>query len=626
MYNVVKRLSDECCYARRDLDKKHYGGKLMKKTVKALTLGLCLALGVCALAACDGDKNDGPADGYARVSFMDGTTQLSYSDVEIGGKVTRPAEDPTKDGYDFVRWCATPNYSIAFDFDAEISKTTSVYAGFRSQAADDHTWYLAGSSLSDIFEESGDWADGVGTGADKVLFTPETVPASVKLNKSATKGNEFSITHDFYKGDQFQILNTDQGWDGQLGYGYINADQYSTATTANMYGVANPYDGSMTKSNITIGVSGNYTITLMVDADGKLTEFEYVRNGDAEELPVEFNYFIKGETVTAWQNMLVDYTQFETEDNVVYTREMGMYANDSFMFLATQIGDTTNAVTDCGVTAFTLSDDADTAAAIEIANGNFKIKAGNGTYLFTITEATDGSRTLAAEKTAETFPEYDFYVKGSIGGDTAWEERTPMISENGKYVLKDVTINENEAFQITVTNPGEEPATGVEKDAYSITNQYAKVAEMSNQIDFRSATNNFVALASDTFTISIDPVTMLVTVEGEHDTITWVTSIYGSFGGSSGWADGATVNILSDGTLTGSVTKELAVGDTFGFRTQKNGSQIGWFNASNNGWTGCEGLEGTGDISVTAAGTYKFDFVITADGAITSVTASVVTE
>lgn len=599
----------------------------MKKTVKALTLGLCLALGVCALAACDGDNKDkGPADGYVRVSFMDGTSQISYTDVEIGGKVAKPTENPTKDGYDFVRWCATPSYSIAFDFDAEIEKNTTVYAGFRSQAADNHTWYLAGTSLSDIFADSGDWADGVGTGANEVPFTPETVPASVKLEKSATKGNEFSITHDFYKGDQFQILNTDEGWDGQLGYGYINADQYSAETTANMYGVANPYDGSMTKSNITIGVSGNYTITLAVDADGKLTEFTYVRNGDAEELPVEFNYFIKGEKVTAWQNMLVDYTQFETEDSTVYTREMGMYANDHFMFLATQIGDTENTVINCGVTAFTLSDDADTAAAIEIDNGNFKIKAGNGTYAFTITEAADGGRTLAAEKTAETFPEYDFYVKGSIGGDTDWAERTPMTLENGVYVLKDVAIAKDEQFQITVTEPGVEPATGVEKDAYSITNKYAKASEMSNQIDFTNEFNNFIALAADTFTIKIDPVTMLVTVEGENDTITWVTSIYGSFAGNTNWADGASVNILSDGTLTGSVTKELAVGDTFGFRTCKNGSQIGWFNASNDGWTGCAGLTGTGNITVETAGTYKFDFVITAEGAITSVTASVVTE
>ena len=599
----------------------------MKKTLKALTLGLCLALGVCALAACDGDKGNGPADGYARVSFMDGTSQISYTDVEIGGKVEKPTENPTKDGYDFVRWYATPSYTIAYNFDTEITKDTPIYAGFRSQAADDHTWYLAGTSLSDIFADSGDWADGIGTGADKVSFTPETVPAAIKLTQSATKGNEFSITHDFYKGDQFQILNTDEGWDGQIGYGYMNADQYSTETTANFYGVSNPYDDGAKKSNITVGASGNYTITLAVDADGKLTEISYVRNGDAEELPVEFNYFIKGENVTDWQDMLVDYTKFETDDETVYTREMSMRAGDHFMFLATQIGDTENKITNCGVTAFTLSTDDDTAAAIDIDNGNFHIKAGDGTYRFTITEAADGGLTLAAEKTEETFKAYDFYVKGSIGGDATWTERHLMIEEDGMYVLKDVEIAKDEEFQITVTEHGVEPATGVASDAYSISNKYAKVKDMSNQIDFTAASNNFKALAADTYTIKIDPVTMLVVVEGEHDTITWVTSIYGSFGGNSSWVDGATVDIKSDGTLTGSVTKELAVDDSFGFRTCKNGAQKGWFNGASTGWTGCEGLDGSaGNVKCTVAGTYKFDFVIDAEGNILSVTASVVTE
>ncbi len=589
----------------------------MKKTVKALTLGLCLALGACALAACDGGKDpSGPADGYARVSFMDGTSQISYTDVELGGKVDRPTEDPSKKGYDFVRWYATPSYTIAFDFDMEIEKNTSVYAGFRSQAADDHTWFILGESQSsDLFKECG-WKD-VAQGTD-----PDNLPDEITLKKSETQGNLFTITADFYAGDKFQIVNTDDGWSNQIGYGYISPELQSAADDAQVKSGGGLGDGAK-KANIQIGVSGNYTFSLYVDKDGKLTEVSYIRNGDAAELAVEFNYFIKGENITQWQDMVVPYTQFATEDWKTYELEIGMKENDEFMFLTTKRGDLTEATTGVNSSVMALATDADTAAAVEAPTGspNFKIKGGEGTYKFTITEGDDDTVTLKAAKTADTLPEYDFYVKGNMNGDTSWTERHAMtLGDDGKYAIE-MELAADDEFMITVAEKGDEDK--VEVIGAGI--KYANKTLISNQVDMTGA--NFKVTAADKFVIKIDPVSMLVEIEGEHDVVTWVTSIYGKVNGGTGWADGAKIDIKSDSaTLSGSITQELKVGDEFGFRTCKNGQQKGWFNASKEGWTGCDGLEGTGNITVTTAGTYKFDFVIQADGTIVSVTASVVTE
>ena len=49
------------------------------------------------------------------------------------------------------------------------------------------------------------------------------------------------------------------GWAGQVGYGYMNPDQYSTEDTSPIYGKAGPYDDNAKKQNLTVGVSGRRT-------------------------------------------------------------------------------------------------------------------------------------------------------------------------------------------------------------------------------------------------------------------------------------------------------------------------------------------------------------------------------
>lgn len=589
----------------------------MKKTVKALTLGLCLALGVCALAACDGDnKDNGPADGYVRVSFMDGTSQLSYADVEIGGKVTKPTENPSKNGYDFVRWYATPSYTIAFDFDSEIEKTTSVYAGFRSQAADNHTWYLAGTSKSGIFKESGEWKDG---------FTPETVPDEIKLEKSATKGNEFSFTGDLFKGDEFQILNTDQGWAGQIGYGYMNADQYTTETTANFYGVANPYADGAKTSNIKVGVSGNYTITLAVDVDGKLTEISYVRNGDVDDSNVTYEYYIIGEKLNEWNTTPYEFTHFATEDYINYNITIGMQAGD--MFQLNSYDNNENALRWNPETC-KIAEDADTQAAIQsIMDKNFGIKGGAGTYTFTLKLGKDANNEdtleISAQKIADTLPEYKFYVKGSIGGDTTWSEKHEMTKgSDGKYSLE-IDIAAGEQFMIVAADKDD-----IDETVFDITNVYAYRRLVSESIGYKG--NNFEAVAADKFTITIDPASMKVTIDGEND----APRVYcvGAKGTMNGWnVKNATEDqkAVFDGTLTATITMELAVDDEFMFITYEQSdaeyTQIGYINAGLVAEKPA-GITGMQNFKCETAGTYAFTVTIDPIGNIVSATVVAVTE
>lgn len=64
------------------------------------------------------------------VKFMDGTEELAEASVEVGGKVTRPEEDPTKDGYTFVGYYADAAFTTEFNFDAALTGNTVVYLKF----------------------------------------------------------------------------------------------------------------------------------------------------------------------------------------------------------------------------------------------------------------------------------------------------------------------------------------------------------------------------------------------------------------------------------------------------------------------------------------------------------------
>lgn len=64
------------------------------------------------------------------VKFMDGTEELADASVEVGGKLTRPEEDPTKEGYTFVGYYADATFTTEFNFDAALTGNTVVYLKF----------------------------------------------------------------------------------------------------------------------------------------------------------------------------------------------------------------------------------------------------------------------------------------------------------------------------------------------------------------------------------------------------------------------------------------------------------------------------------------------------------------
>lgn len=596
---------------------------MMKKLQKLLVLGMCLTVGACALAACGDGKKD---DGGITVSFVDGSTTITTVKVESGQTVDMPTA-PTKTGYEFVRWYATPSLTIPFDFTEQITKSTSVFAGFRSTAPDDNTWYIAGTStMSNLFE-----------GASWKAFTGDdaaNLPDRLAFERDAEKGNKYTLTADFYVGDQFQILNTVNGWGtstdhtNQIGYGYIVPEQYSAETTANFYGTASVYNDAMDYANTTVGVAGNYTLTLVVDADGKLTEWGWERNGDAAELEVTYDLFIKGAAVTGWADMLVPYHKF-TPDSAkeVYTLTTGMQADDQFMFAGYQVGNAEETLYFNGATVALATDEKTTAAIEKQAGGaNFVVAGGTGTYEFTITFDENNAMTLSAEKTADAVPAYDFYVKGSIGGDSTWAERHAMTlnAETGMYEFT-TAIAANEEFIVSAVAPGTDAADAA-NEKFPLNTAYANARAMSESIAVSG--NNYKATAADTFTVSVNPISMAVSIVGENDAITYAVHLHGAFGGDTCWADGATVK-FEDGTLTGTVTKELAVGNTFGIRSFRwsndanAGSQISWVNAASAGkWTGCAGLAGDENITVETAGTYSFAVTINESGEIVAVVAT----
>lgn len=584
----------------------------MKKSAKVLTAFLCDALGATALAACNNGKGGGIPDGMVRVTFQDGSREISHTDIDKGSKVTKPETDPTKDGYEFVRWYATPSYNIAFDFDEEIEENTSVFAGFRSTAADTHTWYLAGTSKSGIFKESGDWKDG---------FTPENVPAAIKMEKSADKGNVYTFTSDFFKGDQFQILNTDEGWAGQVGYGYMNPDQYSTEDTSPIYGKSSPYDDNAKKQNLTVGVSGNYTVTLIVDAnEHKLTEISYVRNGDVDDTNVTYEYYILGEKLNEWNTANYEFTHFATEDHINYELTIGMQDGDMFQFNSY---DSNESQLRWNPENCKLADDADTQAAISnIADKNFGVKGGTGTYKYTLKLGKDADNEdlleVSAKKISDTLPEYQFYVKGNIGGDTSWEEKHEMTKgTDGKYSVT-LDIAAGEEFMLVAADKDD-----IAKSVFDITNAYAYKRLVSKSIEYKN--NNYSAKVADKFTITIDPATMFVTIDGEKD----APRVYciGAKGTMNKWnvkdATEDQKGVIDGTTLTATLNMTLAAGDEFMFITYEQGdetyAQVSYINAGR--VTDLpDGLSGTQNFKCEVAGTYAFTVTIDAIGNITGMT------
>lgn len=244
----------------------------------AAAMVLTLSLGIAAACA-DGEE------GYT-VTFYDGTTVITTREVEEGGKVAEfePADvGYEKEGFAFDDWYATADFTHDWSFDTVITADTNVYSSWYSTEADTRQWTIAGeSSMGGPLREIG-WNGGI---SEDNLLT-----------KAADK-NEFTITIDLYAGDQFQICVQDEDgvWqsdeDGTIlsrGGQYLVANEYMSAPGTGLG------DGQV---NITVSVSGNYTLTLTTDVyNNDYGNLTVVRNGDAPEITIDrssYSWYIYG--------------------------------------------------------------------------------------------------------------------------------------------------------------------------------------------------------------------------------------------------------------------------------------------------------------------------------------------
>lgn len=436
-------------------------------------------------------------------------------------------------------------------------------------------YYLAGASLGNIFDVE---VDGETVSRDwypdyaKVGDIPESIHFTQKSN------NVYELTANLYKSDAFAILTAGQTWTGQIG-----GDKLDPLTENEADPISSQDNGNGGR-NFYVGVAGNYTLTLNTSSGTPVVT--YVRNGDPTvAIHVDYNYYIKGDKVTAGNSMYVGYTQFaanSTKDQ--YTLEIGMQENDKFTF-ATIMEQDDSQRPEKKSGDFTLATDAETAAAIEVemtgegeeqtATGKFKIKGGTGTYEFKIVEDAEDNLTLSAKKKAATLPEYDYYV---IGKDPTSEDdleiaytKMTLDTETGLYKLStNLAIGDFVELCVVPKGTAGDKDTIAENIKFAIGKDYATTEYISNQLD--TSGGNWVATAADTFTVTIDPVSMIVTVKGENDALIYKVELWGSM--IKDWAEAAAsaeLTYVDETATTVEFVQALKADQEFQFRTSQKG-------------------------------------------------------
>lgn len=251
-----------------------------KKLVTILALA-SMIVGSFGLTACGGSTNDTNAasaqtgqesevtDGCTVTIYdSDGTTVLDTVSVAKGEKAQ--LTEPTKEGYTFMGWYATPGLTRTFDTETVIKQDTKVYAGFAQYAEDTRDFYIVGFGESEVLAES-NW--GAVTGDAQKMTKEDNAEANV-----------YTITVQLEAGDQFQFA-MDGTWADQRGFGYLTSTEQDGVEYFKNAGALG--DANVKKSNIEVAVAGSYTFTLTTypAEDVYDTEDEYY----TEETKENFN-------------------------------------------------------------------------------------------------------------------------------------------------------------------------------------------------------------------------------------------------------------------------------------------------------------------------------------------------
>ncbi len=340
----------------------------MKKKMKKLVVLLLAVTTVLMLAACGNSKEQ------VTVTFMNGETELGKVTGNKGEVLSDFAQYEKVDGYEFLGWFETPTFletskkDLSKDtFDADVT----LYGSFKSTNVTEDTrlWYIVGAGTSPELVAS-NWAGSV----------EDSVKEACQLKATGKTTNEFSITLNLFKGDQFQIIH-DWVWDGQKGFGcFTSIDETQMENGGGL-------SGDNAKSNINVLMDGNYTITLTTDPDNSLQDtLTIVRNGDAtaeaekpEDKPAYVvseatGIVVKGSWVSDWSENK-DLTRVDGTNK--FTITMDLDAGIELYFMVYDNGTDTG----LGMNGSAVTDDASKALLEEAYN--VKVKDA-GTYTFTV--------------------------------------------------------------------------------------------------------------------------------------------------------------------------------------------------------------------------------------------------
>jgi len=451
----------------------------------------------------DPNQNTGSVKNEVTVTFYDadGTTVLKTESVESGGLINEYT--PSKDGYEFVGWFATPQKSHEFDFTAKISKDTKVFGGFVKYQADTREFVIVGNGKSPVLIASS-WGK---------IINPEH-----KFTKVADK-NQYSISLDLYEGDEFQFVKN-SSWENQRGYGYLTTNKQDGVEYFVNSGALG--DSSTKRSNIKVAVTGNYTFVLTThpaedtyeteNADYKEDSKEnfnispydtitWTYNGNVKEEAIDIitNYYIKGSGITNWKDIYSDKTGMK-EENGVHTLEIVLKQGEEFLFTSLVTANGTSSV-GAEYLRFSNLDEKSQALFDKTESYNLVAKE-NGLYTFTYDSATQGLS--ATCDTSQFLPKYDYFMKGSFG-NTAWGTEGNSAyqlveTEEGSnvYVLKEFTVAAGDEL-------GMQSMNGSERVLFYNYNYLTAADETNANADFESngaANANIIAKSSNTYTVT----------------------------------------------------------------------------------------------------------------------------
>lgn len=495
----------------------------MRKISKWMALVVAVILCMTAFVACNPEST---TQSYSVTYYdSDGTTVLKTEKVDAGQKAQNWT--PTKEGFNFVNWYATPGYTHLFSFDDAINENKSVFAQWQSaqQSVDTRTYYIVGSGTSPVLSTSS-W----GT----------VVNDDMKMTKSATE-NQYTYTVDIFRGDFFQFaINGD--WHNQRGFGYLTVLTLDDNTEV-FSGSGTIGENSSLRQNIKCELAGNYTFTLTTHPDDDTYETEHpsyteankeafninpldsivwVRNGDVStEVDVVTDFYIKGAGITSWKDMYNADTKMSNTDGV-YTLSIYLKGGEEFMFTSRN---TINGAVSVGAEYLRASNLDEESKTYIDQNASFNMIAKeSGTYTFTYTAATS---VLSAAFDATVVPAAaDYYIDGTFDTVAAdWSGycfnekfKLQAASPAGVYEIKNVAMKADSQIIIQAFKEGATERGEWGTDSYNGLGSYNYTYLYNGGAAFSavSAENqNIKVVTAGTYDITFDSYAKIITIT-EH--------------------------------------------------------------------------------------------------------------